>query len=308
MGWLILIAALVGLFTVPGTLEFQRRKIGPKQRDGAPGALAELSQGGTWYRWHGPKKGAVIVAIHGLSTPSVVWSALIPGLTALGFRVLTYDLYGRGLSDAPKGPQDRAFFLRQLADLLADQKVKGKVTLMGYSMGGSIAAAYADRHPESVERLILLAPAGVETAPSNLQLFARNTPVIGDWLHHVVGIYGLKRGIDTCKTNPRVRSEITDGQLGELTRRGFADAVLSSFRHILSERLAAEHRQIAKDKVPVVAIWGQEDQIIPIAARDMLVKWNPDARQHVLEDAEHGLAYTHAPEILDILKRELKPR
>ncbi len=308
MGWLILIALLIGLITVPGTLEFQRRKIGDKAREGAPGALAALSQGDTWYRWHGPKKGPVIVAIHGLSTPSSVWAELIPGLTTAGYRVLTYDLYGRGLSDAPKGVQDRAFFIRQLSDLLADQKVSGKVTLMGYSMGGSIATAYADRHPEAVDQVILLASAGIETAPGKMQRFVRDTPVIGDWLHHVLGLSALRKGIEACRTSPRVPEAITEAQLGELTRRGFADAVLSSFRNILSERMEAEHRQIAEDGLPVVAIWGREDRIIPIAARDRLAEWNPQAVQHVLEDAEHGLAYTHVGEILDLLRPAIKRR
>jgi pimeloyl-ACP methyl ester carboxylesterase len=66
---------------------------------------------------------------------------------AKGHRVLTYDLYGRGYSDRPGGEQDARFFIRQLEDLLEHQGVTQPVTLLGYSMGGAIGAAFAAKHP-----------------------------------------------------------------------------------------------------------------------------------------------------------------
>lgn len=41
----------------------------------------------------------------------------------MGYRILTYDLYGRGYSDRPSGKQNREFFLQQLDDLLAYEAV-----------------------------------------------------------------------------------------------------------------------------------------------------------------------------------------
>ena len=77
----------------------------------------------THYRWHGPVREPVLVAIHGLTTPSMVWDELARGFVAFGFRVLTYNLYGRGYSDAYDGTQDAAHFVKQLEELLADQDV-----------------------------------------------------------------------------------------------------------------------------------------------------------------------------------------
>jgi len=98
----------------------------------------------THYRWHGPIDGPVIVAVHGLTTPATVWNGMIPFLTAQGYRVLSYDLYGRGFSDAPSGAQNIAFFTRQLGELLADQEITDAVTLMGYSMGGQHCCRVCD--------------------------------------------------------------------------------------------------------------------------------------------------------------------
>ena len=51
----------------PVTREFQKR---------APGQIAELSQGRTHYRWHGPENAPVAVCVHGLSTPSYVFAPM----------------------------------------------------------------------------------------------------------------------------------------------------------------------------------------------------------------------------------------
>lgn len=82
-------------------------------------------------------RGPVAVCVHGLTTPSFVWHGLARGLATFGYRVLIYDLYGRGYSDRAPGHQDQAYFLQQLNDLLEDQQIKGDITLLGYSMGGA---------------------------------------------------------------------------------------------------------------------------------------------------------------------------
>ena len=130
---------LVVAFAVPFVIEWTRLPLDDRSRNSAPGHFTKLSQGRTHYKWHGPSDGPVVVLVHGLTTPSYVWTALLPGLTGAGYRVLRYDLYGRGFSDRPKGAQTGAFFVRQLQDLLQDQGVDGPVPVVGYSMGGSIA-------------------------------------------------------------------------------------------------------------------------------------------------------------------------
>ena len=149
---------------------FERRKpdMNDEIRQRAPDQFAKLSDGYTHFQWHGPAEGPVLVCVHGLTTPSFVWDQLMPGLTEAGFRVLTYDLYGRGLSDRPKGIQTRSFFMRQLRDLLHQQGVLDGFTLMGYSMGGSIATVFASEEPQRVSQLVLLAPAGMGVEHSSV--------------------------------------------------------------------------------------------------------------------------------------------
>ena len=69
-----------------------RQSMTPDLRKQADGKFAKLSAGQTHFRWSGGARGPVIVLVHGLTTPSIVWDAITPALTGLGFRVLRYDL------------------------------------------------------------------------------------------------------------------------------------------------------------------------------------------------------------------------
>jgi len=194
MMWLGLI--LGGAIAVPLLSERNRREMDDAARGAGPGQFAELPQGVTHFEWHGPADGRVLICVHGLTTPSFVWRGLTAGLVKLGFRVLTYDLYGRGFSDRPAGPQNAAFFMRQLTDLMTHQQVRGRVTLMGYSMGGAICACYAAAHPDRVRHLVLLAPAGMHHAIGGAVRFIRDTPLIGDVIMLAAYPRLLRKGID----------------------------------------------------------------------------------------------------------------
>ena len=303
MMWLVLILGAV--IAVPLVIEMNRRDMDDAARGTGPGQFAELPQGVTHYQWHGPPDGPVLICVHGLTTPSFVWRGLTAGLTALGYRVLTYDLFGRGFSDRPKGGQDAAFFMRQLADLMTHQQVRGKVTLMGYSMGGAISTCFAAGHPDRVARLILLAPAGMHHGIGAPVRFIRDVPVVGDWLMLALYPRMMRRGIEAERTLPSSVLNIGDLQEAELDFKRFVPAVLSSLRGILRHPLKPEHLAIRAAEVPTLAIWGSADTVIPISALGTLAEWNRDAQHEVIEGAGHGLTYTHNDAVLRTLSEWL---
>lgn len=92
MIWFIIILVLVLVLALPVILESQRRLITAPDRKAAPGEFAQLSQGLTHYQWIGPSWGPVAVLIHGLTTPSAVWTDVAQDLSETGNRVLAYDL------------------------------------------------------------------------------------------------------------------------------------------------------------------------------------------------------------------------
>ena len=296
---------VVFLVALPFVAERLRPVVGSTARHGADGDFAQLSQGVTHFRWVGPTRGPVAILVHGLATPSVAMEGVAERLGTMGYRVLMYDLYGRGLSDAPKGLQDRAYFLRQLSDLLAHQDAQEELTLVGYSMGASIAVAYAAENTHRVKRVIMLAGAGVQTVESGFARFCRRTPILGDWVHAMFAKRRVLNAIPKNSRRPAVQ-RVLMAQQQEVNRRGYLPGILSSRRGMLAEVQEAEHRKLAREDVPLVAIWAQNDQVIPISALGVLAQWNRSVRQEVVDGADHGLPYTHDEDVLEALRTALR--
>lgn len=303
----VLIVLLILLIALGGTYMLARfRRPGVQEfRDQVTGDLVPLKMGTTHVSRYGPEDGPVMVCIHGLSTPSYVWEPLLPYLTDLGYRVITYDHFGRGHSDRVMGRQTAAFYLRQLDQLLEAEGITGKITLAGYSMGGAVATAYAARSPERVDALVLLAPAGLDYNISPLAGFVRKWPVIGDWLQEVFGGRIFRNTYaEVPYTDPAARS-IVSRMCEEAEKSGTLAAMLSSARGILSEDQAAAHRAIAETGLPVLAIWGAEDGSIPISAMGKLAQVNRKAMQVELEGADHGLTFTHPASVAEAIEDNL---
>lgn len=300
MMWVFLI--LAAIIATPLVIELNRRKMNGAARATAPGQFVELSNGVTHFNWHGPARGTMAVCIHGLTTPSFVWRGIARGLALMGFRVLTYDLYGRGYSDRPQGKQNAAFFVSQLQELLEHEAVDGQITLIGYSMGGAIATCYAAAHPDKVRQLVLLAPAGMGVVAGKMGNFIARTPIIGDWLMLALYPGTLRKGIRAERGVPTSVPDIGTLQEAELDYKNFIPSVLASIRGFLPRPLRAEHEVLHEHGVPVLAIWGKDDEVIPLTAVDTLTEWNPDTHQEVIEGAGHGLTYTHTDQILEIFQ------
>lgn len=305
MIWALTLAVLVLIIALPCLIEARRTPMTATLRAEAPGRVTTLSQGVTHYDWIGPQTGPVIVCIHGLTSPSHVWRGLARGLADEGYRVLIYDLYGRGYSDHLPDAQTRDFHLRQLDDLLTDQKIEDGFTLFGHSMGGVIATLFAAAHPDRIRQLVLLTPAGVAINTDALTRFIIRTRGLGDWLMLAFYARQLRRFSDADRALPSSVPGIVDLQQRELEIRGFIPAVLSSLRGVLRQPLRAEHQRLCQTRIPVLAIWGQTDPVIPLSAKDTLAAWNPNALQAVIDGAGHGLPYTDTDAVMHLLRDRL---
>lgn len=289
---------LLAVVLLPFIAEVRRRPVDDEMRARAPGHFAELPRGLTYYRWTGPVGGPVAVCVHGLTTPSFVFDAIAEELARNGWRVLVYDLYGRGLSDRPEGRQVRGFFIRQLQDLLDHEGVRRDFTLVGYSMGGAIATCYAAIDPARLNRLVLIAPAGMGGFPSGLYRWMRDLPALGDWLIRAVFPRQFRAAARALHRDLGASREVAEAQARQVDLRGFVPAVMSSLRGILGETLETEHRRIAQKGLPVLAVWASRDQSIPLECMGTLTRWNRDARHVQVELAGHWLPITHPDDVV----------
>jgi len=101
-----------------------------------------------------PGKGPAIVCIHGLTANHTCWVS-IADILAPDYRLIAYDLRGRGDSDKPEKGYSLQIHCQDLGGLLDHFGLK-KAILMGHSLGAAIALCFAARSPQRVSKLILV--------------------------------------------------------------------------------------------------------------------------------------------------------
>ncbi|KAK6978180.1 Alpha/Beta hydrolase protein [Favolaschia claudopus] len=216
------------------------------------GKYVQLPMGRVRYWLVGPPNGKKITLIHGLSLPSFVFQHLIPILTAANYQVLVYDLYGRGYSDAPRAtPYDAKLYVTQLA-LLLQHIGWVKTHLLGFSMGGAIAASFVAAFPELVERdVVLVASVGVWGPMPQMKY--RHFP--GVERRTIRSMFGNSK-----PTNPL--EEIVQQQYKHLP--GFGHAVVSSLLEgpVSTSKWAFECEAWRGRRV--LLVHGTEDDVVPL--------------------------------------------
>src|SRR5262249_25094190 len=139
-------------------------------------------------------RGPVVVLVHGLGGFAESWRGTLD-LLAGRADVLALDLPGFGLSAKPRTRYDLDFFVRALHGFLNAVGV-GQVSLVGHSIGGAVAVAYALTHPTRVDRLALLGALvpGFDYRPS--------------WLYRLATVRGVGELASLCGTRALYRAAV----------------------------------------------------------------------------------------------------
>ncbi len=98
-------------------------------------------------------KGRVVVLIHGFLGSKEIWSSVHPSLSK-NYRVIAIDLPGHGASDCFGYVHSMELMAKAIKEILTQLKLK-KVTLIGHSMGGYVALAFAELFPDHVRGVCL---------------------------------------------------------------------------------------------------------------------------------------------------------
>ncbi len=190
----------------------------------AGGDFVRLADGVTHFELAGAENPRTVVLVHGFSVPYYLWDQNFEPLAKAGFRVVRYDLYGRGFSDRPDVRYDAELFDRQLTALLDALKIPGPVDIVGASLGGPIVITFADRHPERVRTISLLDPGYLTglTLPWKLR-----APVVGEYVMCTQIAPGLPEGQKEDFLHPEERYPDYFAKYGEqMQYKGFRRAIL----------------------------------------------------------------------------------
>jgi pimeloyl-ACP methyl ester carboxylesterase len=254
-----------------------------RQRDGSPGAYARLSDGVTYYEAAGPADGRVAVLVHGFSVPSYIWDPTFAALRDAGYRVIRYDLYGRGMSDRPDADYDGAFYDRQLDELLKSLKVDGKIDLFGLSFGGYVSAHYASTHPQRVRSLTLVDPSN--SAPVIPWQLA--TPLLGRYLFQTGAVPTMADNQSSDFLHPEQFPGWADRYRPQMEFYGFGRALYRSRMSLSKENLDAIYANIAKAGTPVHLVWGKQDPVIPVAQAARIRQAIPTLEYREIDQSGH---------------------
>ncbi|AUO22758.1 MULTISPECIES: alpha/beta fold hydrolase [Pseudomonas] len=113
---------------------------------------ADRTPAGTSYLATG--QGQPVVLIHGVGLNKEMWGGQVVGL-ATNYRVITYDMLGHGASPRPAAGTPLLGYADQLLELL-DHLQLPQATVIGFSMGGLVARAFALHYPERLQGLVVL--------------------------------------------------------------------------------------------------------------------------------------------------------
>jgi pimeloyl-ACP methyl ester carboxylesterase len=220
------------------------------------GEYARVGDSSIYYEAQG--SGEPLLLIHGLSGSSQWWTRNVASF-AEHHRVYRVDLAGFGGSrSARRVPlTDCATFLTEWMNALDIERA----SIVGHSMGGSIAASLAADHPERVDRLVLVNAAAL---PANrLELILRFGS--GGALISLAPSFLPLLVADGVRAGPR--------------------SVLGAARELLNGDIRAELSRIA---TPTLVIWGANDRLLPLALGQRLSEAIPNARLHVIQRCGHN--------------------
>ncbi|RKP07121.1 Alpha/Beta hydrolase protein, partial [Thamnocephalis sphaerospora] len=264
------------------------------------GEYVLLKHGETRYYLMGPEDGSKVVLVHGLSWPSPIWDEVAAGLVKQGHRVLLYDLYGRGYSECPDVVNNADLYVEQLSELL-EHVGWSHCSIVGLSMGGGIVAAFTARYPEKVERLGIIAGAGL-MSESHMPLIGKlaGMPLV-DRLVMGIPYDTLARSFQRAVAD-NVAEKVLVNAWQMSHNPGALRSVARSACDFPMTGLHKEYAAVGRiPDLPVLAIWSPDDKIVPFECTIHLRQAIPHVQLSIVEDGGHDLVVSRVPQVTDAL-------
>lgn len=275
-------------------------------RQTAHGSFIPLTDGVTHYQLSRPQDGTPIVLVHGFSVPYFIFDNTFDFLVNSGFRVLRYDLMGRGYSDKPNVNYDIHLFVRQLKDLLDALRLK-QVNLIGLSMGGAITTSFVCEYPGYVRKQVLIAPAGARRVSLAWFLKAMKLPILGELALGLFGSVSMVKAIASDLFDPESVEHFQSQYKIQMQFKGFKRAILSTMRNGMLDSFYETYTRAGKLQKPTLLFWGINDKTVPFEYSRSVMQAMPHAEFHAIENCGH-IPHYEKPEVvnpilLDFLSR-----
>ena len=242
--------------------------------------------------------GAPVVFVHG-SGPGVTayanWRLTLPTLSTK-LRCLAPDMVGFGYTDRPEGVRyDLATWTDQVLGLLDALNLE-RASIVGNSFGGAIALRLAARHPDRVDRLVLMGAAGVSFP-------------ITEGLDAVWGYQPSPENMRRIMDYFAYSRELVNDELAEVCYRasiepGFQESFAAMFpapRQRWVESLVTTDEQLAALPHETLIVHGRDDKVIPLDNALRLLRLLDHAELHVFGRCGHWTQIERAADFNELL-------
>ena len=231
----------------------------------------------------------VILFVHGSGPGASGWSNFkgnYPFLAEHGYRTIVPDTMGYGYSTKP---EEGAFSLDDVAaqyKALLDTLGVDRATVVGNSQGGAIAIAMALNYPDLVEKLVLMAPGGLE---------ARETYMEMEGIKAMIRVL-YKEGIskETMRKVFRLQlhdeTKITD----EVIEERYQVAMTQHKDNIARIRVANQEERLSEIQCPVLCFWGANDKFCPSSGASKIATRCANSRTMLIASCGHWVMVEYA--------------
>lgn len=217
-----------------------------------------LSRGPVHCRVHDQGDGDWVVLVHGLITPQFAWQFLFEALVAKGYRVVSFDLYGRGQSAIPKINYTFTHYLQQLDEVVQYFCGARRHHLIGWSMGGAICSLYSMKWGYRLKKLVLIAPGIKITSGYFIRRILQYDAASA--LFARIGARVLRKRMREQFHAPDQFDEYYANAMAQTRRPGFWPALTSIMSNYPENLMEILKYYPEKSPRPLV-IWGEEDEI-----------------------------------------------
>ena len=247
--------------------------------------------------------GIAIVMLHGFLGESTNWKQVAQGLVAqsrVEIDTIRVDLLGFGESGKPPVSYTVAQEVEVVRQLMVALELES-CYIMGHSFGGWVAAALAIAHPEKVQGLCLVAPAGIRDDSfcgryDYLRPLLWQTPVI-DWV--LAGVIPLANLLGRGKA-----FETIAWARRELNRQPAARSFLLN-RLRPEDAIDTVEDEIHQIRTPTLVLAAENDDTIPLWHCETYAQTIPGATLHVIPEASHGVPQNNPEAVIKVFLKVL---
>ncbi len=210
------------------------------------------------------KKRQPVLFIHGIGTTADRWLDIPDSLALSGLHTIAIDLPGFGASDKPEG-MDYTIerFTNTIVKFIHETKIVeddniDKISIVGHSLGGYIAAQVAVEKNDLIDKLVLIDSSGMLKEP---------TPILKQYLEAAKNpTKGEVRAIfEKMVANPwRIPDTLVDDFIIRINASGAKHAFESALNNSATTQIGVNRlKQISNYDISTLIIWGEKDRVIP---------------------------------------------